>query len=166
LRKVVIVVVVCGVGRIISQVRNKSPGGDSVNTLFFGLITLAIVALVVFLVWLIINVVDAIRSVKKFLVTTEEAMGVTLGEVNQSLKSLRNVTDNITVVTDDVKGLSGSLRDAGRSVRQVGESIRRVGEIVQSIGSETTGTVSGLKAGIKTGFDTLLRNLFSGGPCR
>ena len=142
------------------------------NEIFFGLIALAIIALVVVLIWFILKLMDTIKAANKFIVTADEALQSTLGELNQNLKSLRTVTDNVAVVTGDVKVFSGSVKDVGESVRQVGESVRQVGESVRRVGafvqeirSETTGTLSGVRAGFKAGFDTFLKNLFSDKGC-
>jgi uncharacterized protein YoxC len=131
------------------------------NEIFFGLIALAIIALVVFLIWFILKLVDTIGAVKKVLVSFDGALQTTLGELNENLRSLRNVTDNMTAVTNDAKVLSGSVKDVGESVRQIGNSVRRIADLVQEIRSETTGTISGVRAGFKAGFDTFLKSLFS-----
>jgi len=141
------------------------------NEWFFGFIAAAIVALVITLIWLSTKVVELIGAAKAFLATTERTMQESLGEVNLNLKSVRAISDNINTVTGDITAFSGSIRDVGDrvrqvtedvgdSVRQVTDTVRQVGNAVQGLGAETTASMSGLRAGLRTGIEVFLRSLF------
>ena len=147
------------------------------NEIFFGFIAAAIVALVIALIWLSTRIADAIRAAKAFLSTAEHAMQESLGEVNLNLRSMRTITDNISAVTADVTAFSGSIRDVGEQVRQLTEdvgdgvrqlteSVKQIGDVVNSLGNETTASWYGLRAGLRTGFEVLLKNLFQQGGAR
>lgn len=124
------------------------------NTVFWGLITLAVIVFVGVLITLVVELKSSLRSVNEFLKMAEGTLKPTLEELQLSLKSIRNVTDNITVVTEDVKVLSGSVRNVGDNVRQV----------TNLIGNVTTGSVikaSSLRVGITTAATVLLKGLLS-----
>lgn len=136
------------------------------NEIFFGLITAAIIALVIFLIWMIVRLVDTIKVTKTFLETANQALQEAMGELNQNLRSLRTVTDNVSTVTDDLKSFSESIRDVGDGVRQFTGNVKRVGDVVGTLSTETMASVCGLKAGLKTGFEVFLKNLFHQGAAR
>ena len=82
------------------------------------------------------------------------------GELQETLKSVRNVADNVTGVTGDMKVLSGALKDVGKSVNHVAGDVEHVANLVDRITSSAVLKASGLKAGIKAGLLVLLKNLF------
>jgi len=76
-----------------------------------------------------------------------------LEELQQTLKSLKGISDNLNDVTADMKTLSGSVRD-------VGLTIKHVSSVVEDVTSAVAAQACGVKAGIKTGLMVLLNNLF------
>lgn len=80
------------------------------NEVFFGLITAAIIALVIALIWLCLRVGQALESLRGFLKTSEQSIQESLGEVSQNLKSLRTLTDNVNTAADNVLTFTGSLQ--------------------------------------------------------
>ena len=136
------------------------------NEIFFGLITAAIIALVVALVWLCLRLGEAIRTVKAFLESTQESTRESLEEVNQNLRTLRTLTDNINIAADNIASFTGSIRDIGDEVKQVAGNVRQIGDIVRDLGTETLSSVCGVRAGLKTGFEVFLKNLLRAGTNR
>jgi uncharacterized protein YoxC len=136
------------------------------NEIFFGLITAAIIALVIVLIWLSVRLGEAIRAIRAFLETAEHSMQESLEEVNQNLRTLRTLTGNINTVADDIASFSGSIREIGGEVKQVTVSVKEIGEIIQGLGTETLASVYGLRAGLRTGFEVFLKNLFHKGATR
>lgn len=104
------------------------------NEVFFGLITAAIIALVIALIWLCLRVGQALESLRGFLKTSEQSIQESLGEVSQNLKSLRTLTDNVNTAADNVLTFTGSFREIGNGVKQIAANIRQIGDIVQSLG--------------------------------
>ncbi len=129
---------------------------------WLGLVAIAFSALVAVLIWFIVRLAKTLAKLEAFLGATQETLQTTMGEMNENLRSLRNVTDNITIVTEDVKALSGSVRDVGDSVRKIATNVSQIGELVQGLRAEASGTLTGLKAGIKSGFEFFLKSLFPG----
>lgn len=127
---------------------------------FYGVIALAVAALTAALIWLIFKIVEVVKSVNKVLVTVDESMRATVFEVNENLRNVKQMTGDLTSVTGDIKALSSSIREVGESVRHVGGGIKRVTDMVQNLGAEVMSTISGVRAGIKTGIDGFFKNLF------
>src|SRR5208282_5688309 len=136
------------------------------NEVFFGLITAAIIALAIALIWLCLRVGQAVLGLKGFLETSQQSIQESLGEVSQNLRSLRTLTDNVNTAADNLMSFTGSIREIGNGVKQIAGNIRQIGDIVQSLGTETLASVHGVRAGLRTGFEVFLKNLFRSGETR
>lgn len=131
----------------------------TINEVFLGIITAAVVVIVIFVVRLATKLSETAASVEEFLETTDRTLKGVAGEVNESLRSFRVITDTVGGAASDVKALTGSFKDAGQAVQEVADSVRDIGKAVQGLGSETVASVCGLRAGLKTGFETFVKNL-------
>jgi uncharacterized protein YoxC len=127
---------------------------------FYGVIALAVAAFTAALIWLIFKLVDVVKSINKLLLTVDESMRSTVYEVNENLKNVKQMTGDMTSVTGDIKALSSSIREVGDSVKHVGGSMKKIFNVAQNFGTEAVSTISGVRAGIKTGIDGFLKNLF------
>ncbi len=130
------------------------------NEVFFGLITAAVVALVMFLIWLILRIGETMKTANRVMGETDQALRGALAEIDESLRSLRVVTDNIGTVTNDIAAFSGSIKGIGDEVKQLTVNVRRIGDAVQSLSTETVASVYGLRAGVAAGLEVLFKNLF------
>ena len=130
------------------------------NNFFLGLITLAIIVAVIIFVWVMLELRKAIRALRELVDTIENSLKPTVAELQETLKSVRNVGDNVTGVTEDMKVLSGALKNVGKSVNHVAGDVEHVANLVDRITSSAVLEASGLKAGIKAGLWVLLKNLF------
>jgi uncharacterized protein YoxC len=124
------------------------------NTVLLALITVAFVVAVAVFIRVMIELSGVAKNLKEFIKSTEVTLNPALEELQLTLKSVRNVTDNVTQVTEDVREVSCSIRDVGRNVKQVSD-------LIEDVTSLTVGRVSGLKAGISTAIEVLVKNLFS-----
>jgi uncharacterized protein YoxC len=124
------------------------------NNLFFGLITLAILVLTGFIVYIILELKKTIVSVKLSMESIEKVLIPTVEELQVTLKSVRKITDDVGVVTEGVKGLSGSIRE-------MSENVKYVSEAVSTITKNSVVEVSGVKAGVKAGFEYFIKNLLT-----
>ncbi len=87
------------------------------------------------------------ESIEKVLIPTVE-------ELQMNLKSVRKITDDVGIVTESVKGFADSIREMSENVKQVSEA-------VSAITKTSVVEVSGVKAGIKAGFEYFIKNLFT-----
>ncbi len=99
------------------------------NEVFFGLITAAIIALIIVVIWLCLKLGQTVQATKAFLETAQQSIQESLGEVNQNLKTLRTLTDNINAAADDVTSFTGSIGDVGDEVKQIASDVRQIGDI-------------------------------------
>jgi len=130
------------------------------SNLFLGLIIVAIIVAVIIFIWVMLELRKAIRALKELVNTTENSLRPTVAELQETLKSARNVADNVTVVSEDIKVLSGALRDIGENVKSVSKDIRYLTDFVDGVTSSAVVEASSLKAGVKAGTWYFIKNLF------
>jgi len=129
-------------------------GGEEMTTLLLSIITLACVVLVIVLIYVLLELRQATKKLEHFITTSETSLKPTLDELPVTIRSIRHIAENIATVTDDVQTLSGS-------VREVGENIRLTSGYIEEIASSSSVQVSGLRAGIRAGFNVLVNNLLA-----
>ena len=129
-------------------------GGEEMTTLLLSIITLACVVLVIVLIYVLLELRQATRKLEQFITTSETSLKPMFDELPGTIRSIRHIAENIATVTDDVKTLSGS-------VREVGENIRLTSGYIEEIASSSSVQVSGLRAGIRAGFNVLVNNLLT-----
>ena len=125
-----------------------------------GLITAAVIVAVIIFVYVMLDLRKTIRALKELVNTTENSLKPTVAELQEALKSVRNVANNVTAVSEDMKILSGALRDVGENVKRVSGEIEHLASFADGITSSAVVEASGLKAGVKAGFWFFLKNLF------
>jgi methyl-accepting chemotaxis protein len=129
-------------------------GGEEMTTLLLSIITLTCVVLVIVLIYVLLELRQATQKLEQFITTSETSLKPTFDELPGTIRSIRHFAENIATVTDDVKTLSGS-------VREVGENIRLTSGYIEEIASSSSVQVSGLRAGIRAGFNVLVNNLLT-----
>ena len=132
---------------------------EKVNNLFLGLITAAVIVVVIIFVYVMLDLRKTIRALKELVNTTENSLKPTVAELQETLKSVRNVANNVTAVSEDMKILSGALRDVGENVKRVSGDMKHLVSFVDEMSSSAVVEASGLKAGVKAGFWFFLKNL-------
>jgi uncharacterized protein YoxC len=130
------------------------------SNFFLGLITFAIMVAVIIFIWVMLELRKAIRALKELVNTTENSLKPTVAELQETLKSVRNVADNATVVSGDIKVLSGVLRDIGENVKRVSGDVKHLVDFVDGMTSSAVVEASGLKAGVKAGVWYFIKNVF------
>jgi methyl-accepting chemotaxis protein len=132
---------------------------DSTLTWIIGL---SVIAVVVLLAVGIMELKSTARTLRGFVETAEHSLNPTLVQMQETLSSMKKVADNMTKVTEDVKTLSGSAREIGQNVQRLTETMRSVTGVVDNIASMANTEASGLKAGVRVGFQVLLKSLIQG----
>ncbi len=123
------------------------------NHVWFALMTIAFLVVVGFFIYVLLELRKSARALTEFLKSTEDSLKPTLEELQHTLRSLRKVTDDVNEVTEDIKLVSGSARD-------IGQNLKKISELLNEVSSETIIKVSGLRVGIRTALEVLLKNLF------
>lgn len=124
------------------------------NNIWLGLITFAVLAAAGFLISALIELRKTARSLRNFLKTQEDLLNTTLGELQQTLKSLRNVSDDVNEIMVNAKSFSNA-------VSNIGDNIKHASDLIENTKSLALIKASGLKVGIKTALTFLLKNLLS-----
>ena len=122
------------------------------NIFLLSIITFASLILVIVLIYVLLELRQATRKLEQFITMSENSLKPTLDELPGTIRSIRHIAENIATVTDDVKNLSGS-------VREVGENIRLTSGYIEEIASSSSVQVSGMRAGIRAGFNVLVNSL-------
>ena len=130
------------------------------SNFFLGLVIFAIIVVVIIFIWVMLELRKAIRALKELVSTTENSLKPTVAELQETLKSVRNVADNATVVSGDIKVLSGALRDIGENVKRVTGDVKHLVDFVDEMTSSAVVEASGLKAGVKAGAWYFIKNLY------
>ena len=129
------------------------------SNLMMGLIIVATIVTVSILIYVMLELRQSIQALKELVKTTENSLKPTVAELQETLKTVRNVANNVTAVSEDMKILSGALRDVGENVKHVSGDMKRLVNFVDEMTSSTVAEASGLKAGVKAGFWYFLKNL-------
>lgn len=129
------------------------------NTIFLGLIALAFTAGVIILIIVMIELRGAIKELKELVRTTEGSIKPTLTELQGTLRSVRNFTDNVNEVAEDVRIFSDSIKEVSESVRTVSQNVREVSAMVGGVSSLARVEVSSVKAGVRAGIFAFLKSL-------
>ena len=133
------------------------------SNFFFGLVIFAIIVAVIMFIWVMLELRKAIRALKELVSTTENSLKPTVAELQETLKSVRNVADNATVMSGDIKVLPRALRDIGENVKRVSEDIKHLTGFVDGMTSSAAVEASSLKAGVKAGAWHFIRNILKAG---
>jgi uncharacterized protein YoxC len=122
---------------------------DTLNTLFLGLSTLALVILVAVVVCALLEILKVVRSLHPLMEAAEKSLPTAIGEVNLALKGLRDVTAEAIAIMSDIRELSGAARAVGENVMRVTENTKRLSHDVEGITSAVSGRISGIRAGVR-----------------
>ena len=105
-----------------------------------------------FLVATLIRVMRLASAAAQFLSANQEPMASALGEIEETAKSLRGITDNVNTVTGDVSNLSSSLSDAAGHIRGALDNLH-------AVTSRGSGRYDALKAGLRVALEVFVSGL-------
>jgi uncharacterized protein YoxC len=117
------------------------------------ILTLSGLAIAIFLVPLLIEAKRTVVSLRR---TVEDKLNPALDEMQSSLRSIHNISDNVNDITEDIRRFSGS-------VSEVGKTIHNISGLAGNIGPSMSIKVLSLRAGIMTAIKFLLTNLMNKG---
>lgn len=124
------------------------------NQTWLMLISISFFIVCVVFISVLIELRKSAKALTEFLKTTENSIGPALDELQDTLKSLRKVTDDINEVTENVRTVSGAASDIGRN-------FKKISDLLSEVSSDTLIKVSGLRVGIRTALEFLLKNIIA-----
>ncbi|TAL21983.1 MAG: DUF948 domain-containing protein [Nitrospirae bacterium] len=123
------------------------------NEIWFALVSLAFFVVGGFFIYTLIEVRKSAAALTELIKDMDGSLKPAIEELRDSMKSLKVLADDINAITEDVRLVSGSARD-------IGQNLKRVSELVNEVSSESLIKVSGLRVGIRTALEVLLKNIF------
>jgi methyl-accepting chemotaxis protein len=120
----------------------------------FFIMALGFAAAIGFLIYASLEIRRAAQTFKEFLRNTGERINPVLEETEQALKSLKKVSDDVGTVTENARNFSGALYE-------IVDNFRAISNIIHDVREGMSLRVSGVKAGIKTALEVLIKSLRS-----
>lgn len=120
------------------------------------LVTIGVVTLIVYTVFNIIYLNDLRKTslaLRRFIAKTEE-------ELHPALLELRRTLEDIRKVSDDISSVAAGLQKAINTIISVERGIKSLyGYYREGLGQTAQSSVAGLRAGVKAGVISLIKNL-------
>ena len=129
---------------------------DAMLITSFILVVLTFLATIFFLIYSFIQIKRAADAITAFMAATELKINPVLKEAEETLKSIRTVSDDIGSVTSSIKNISGTISE-------LAFKIRTLGLLTDGIQNQLSVRISAFKAGIKAATGVLLKREKEGG---
>ncbi len=120
------------------------------------ILSVGIITFIVYTAYFISYVLSLKRmsaAVNDFVKRTEDNMNGALLELKGTLENIRKITGDVGAVTEEVRQISNSVASLDKGIRDL------YGYMRNNLGSAVEANIAGLKAGIKSGVVTLVKNL-------
>lgn len=118
----------------------------------FFIMLIGFLAAIGFLIYASVEIRRAANTLKEFLKNAEERINPVLEEAEQTLKSIRKVSDDMGTATENVRNFSGAMHE-------IVDNVRTLSGIVSDLREGLSLRVLGVKAGIKTALNVLIKEL-------
>ncbi len=117
----------------------------------FFVVLIAFIAAFVFLVYTATQLKKMAICLNDFCRTTDERLRPVLEETEKTMKSIRNVSDNIGAVTEDIREVSEAATD-------VAANIRAVSMIIGDMRDQVSLRAQGIRAGVQAALGALMKH--------
>ncbi len=121
--------------------------------IFLGIGSAALIVYVIVFSVFVRNLMRTSRALEESVRRTEGNANATLIELKGTLENIRKITGDVGVVTEEVRQISHTVAGLEKSIREL------YGYFRGELGTAAEANLAGLKAGIKTGVVTLVKNL-------
>jgi ABC-type transporter Mla subunit MlaD len=117
------------------------------------------IGIVVFIIFAVISIIYQVNAflvtsaLRHLLAQTSGDLRKVIAELSVSLENVRKITDNINTVTGDVRAVTSSVANLQQDVSKLYSFVS------ETVGSTVKADFAGLKAGVKIGMETLVKNL-------
>jgi uncharacterized protein YoxC len=132
------------------------------SPVFEAIIAFSVLAAVIAFIWVMVDLKSVIKDVRQIVETAENTLKTTTVELNENLKVMKNLLQDINVIADHVKEMSGAARAIGGNVLQITHDIRDTVDLVKGIPATASAQFAAVRAGIQTGAVVFLKNLIWG----
>jgi uncharacterized protein YoxC len=123
------------------------------DTFLLAIIAVCLLVQVFFLVPMLVELRRALVLLSKYM---DDGLKPALQELQETLKSLRNVSD-------DVGGITSDVREVSKSVAGMAHTVSAINGLLEAVGSSASVRAAGLRAGIRAAIEYLARNLIRKG---
>ncbi len=124
--------------------------------------TLLNIGIIVFIIYAAVNIFYLI-DLRRTSVAVRELIKNTAENLNPAVAELRGTLGNIRKMTDEINILTRYVRLAAVSAAALEKGLGKFWEYYKDdVGAVVSANIAGLKAGVKTGVVTLVRNLKDG----
>ena len=113
-------------------------------------------AAVFLLIYTILQIKKASLALTEFLTATELKINPVIKEAEETLKSIRTVSDDIGSATSNIRNISGTLSD-------ISDKVNALGVLTENLHDQLSVRMSGVKAGISAALNVLLNKGKKGG---
>ncbi len=101
----------------------------------------------------LVSLIKAVQGMMSFFKNIEDNLNSSLVEAKATLENLKQITEDARAVTGDIRQISAAVTGLQRDITSLAAYAK------ESLGSAVEANVAGLKAGIKAGVATLVKNL-------
>jgi uncharacterized protein YoxC len=120
------------------------------------ILSIGVLVFIIYTAYFIVSVRSLMRmsaTIDEFLRRTEGNVNTTLIELKATLENTRKITGDVGAVTEEVRRISHTVASVDKGLKDL------YGYVRDGLGPATGANLAGLKAGIKTGVITLVKNL-------
>lgn len=125
-------------------------------TLIEILLTLGIITFIVYAIFNVIYLIDVRKTssaLRQFIIKTEENLNPALAELTRTLEDIKKVTGDISVLVEKLRAAIGVILSVEKGIESL------YGYYRHGLGQAAQSNISGLKAGLRAGVLSLLKNL-------
>jgi uncharacterized protein YoxC len=132
------------------------------SPVFEAIIAFSVLAAVIAFIWVMVDLKSVIKDVRQIVETADHTLKTTTVDLNENLKVMKNLLQDINMIADNIKEISGSARLIGGNVLQITHEVKNTVDLVKGIPATASAQFAAVKAGIQTGAVVFLKNLIWG----
>lgn len=115
-----------------------------------------VIVIGVLIVPLILELRRTLKRINNFIDSTEQTLTPAINNLNNTIERLNSIMADIQSVTQGTKEMADNLKN-------LSDKIQNIVEGVDELRKEASSNVSAMKAALRVGINTLIKNLLKGG---
>ncbi len=120
------------------------------------LLAIGVTAFVIYAIFSIANILEmrkASVALRRLIEGSEENLYSSLAAMRGILEDIKKTTDNVVILTESVREIAETAQRVEKNVKEL------YGYYVEGMGETARANMAGLKAGVKAGVTSLLRDM-------